>query len=278
MHILDGKKVADEIVSKLAHEVSSQNLKPRLDVIALGDDEASQSYIRQKEKAASAIGIEFVFHALPENTKATELISLIHALNSDPVVSGIIVQLPLPEHINAMAVIEAINPAKDVDGFHPINLGRLLIGEDCFASSTPAGIIELLKHYNILLDGKRVTIIGRSNIVGKPLSVFLMNLGATVTVCHSKTEHLNEFTKNADIIIAAVGHPGLVTAAMIKQGAVVIDAGWSRVNGKVVGDVLFDEVSQKASAITPVPGGVGPMTVATLMKHTVEAYKKHNNL
>ncbi len=278
MILLDGKKVADEILEKLKTEVAGFPGKPGLAVILVGNDAPSLAYVKQKGKVAEHVGVIFHLHHLSEKTDEVSLLALIHKLNQDPSVSGILVQLPLPSSIAQISVIEAIDPRKDVDGFHPLNLGRLLLGEPCLASATPAGIIELMNYYKIALKGKRVVIVGRSNIVGKPLSVFLMNHGATVTVCHRDTEDLAAFTKVGDIIIVAVGQPGLLKGDMVKEGAVVIDAGWGRVEGAVVGDVDFQSVSKKVSYITPVPGGVGPMTVAVLIRQTVEAYKQQHNL
>jgi len=276
--IIDGKKIANEVKASLQAEVEAlgkSGVKPGLAVILVGDDPASHVYVRNKEKACGDLGIYSEVHRLPGDTSERTLIEMIERLNADSSIHGILVQKPLPSHIDEKAVIGAIAVEKDVDGFHPISVGNLLIGDDGFVPCTPAGVIEMMRRYDITVDGKRVAVIGRSNIVGKPLAALLIRENATVTVCHSRTANLPEVTREADIVIAAVGRPEMVTAEYVKPGAVVIDVGVNRLeDGRLVGDVDFEGVKQVASAITPVPGGVGRMTIAMLMKNTVEAARR----
>lgn len=277
MEIIDGKQLAKNIRAELKKEV--ENLKktgiyPKLAVIMVGDDKASKVYVKTKSKACEEIGIEYEEFLLNENTTMKELLNLIYKLNEDNKVHGILLQSPLPEQLDINMAFKEIKTEKDVDGFNPINVGKLSLNQDCFVSCTPYGIIRMLEAYNIPLEGENAVIIGRSNIVGKPLMQCLLNKNATVTICHSKTKNIEETTKKADILIAALGKPNFVNSNMVKDGAVVIDVGINRVDeGKIVGDVNFEDVSKKASYITPVPGGVGPMTVAMLMNNVVKAAK-----
>ena len=286
--IIDGKKISAEIKEELKTEVAAyaeQGKKCALDVIQVGADPASSVYVRNKKKACAYIGIESLSYELPEETTEEELLALIQKLNDNPDVHGILCQLPLPKHICEDHVIQAIDPQKDVDGFHPQNVGALVVGKKGFVSCTPAGIIQLLKRSNIEIAGKHCVVIGRSNIVGKPMAMLMMQKAcpgdATVTVCHSRSKDLVKECQEADILIAAMGQPNFVTADMVKEGAVVIDVGTTRVPDatkksgfKLTGDVKFDEVAPKCSYITPVPGGVGPMTIVSLMKNTLLAGKK----
>jgi len=243
--------------------------------VLVGNDPASKIYVNNKKKACEALGIISSEYLLPEDTQEETLLQLIESLNSDNTVDGILVQLPLPRHLDEKKVIRAISPDKDVDAFHPVNVGKIMIGDYTFAPCTPAGIIELIERSGISIASKNCVVIGRSNIVGKPMSMLLLHKNATVTICHSKTENLEKIVRQADIVIAAVGRAKFVTADMVKDGAVIIDVGINRMdNGKLCGDVDFDEVAPKASYITPVPGGVGPMTIAMLMKNTVAAAKQ----
>ena len=245
----------------------------------MGEDPASKVYVANKEKACEAIGMASFKYALPENTTEAELLELINKLNNDAKVNGILCQLPLPRHLNEELIINSIVPEKDVDAFHPHNVGKIMIGNYDFLPCTPAGIMEMLKYENIDIEGKECVVIGRSNIVGKPMSMLLLHKNGTVTVCHSRTKNLKAVCRRADILVAAVGRANFVTADMVKEGAVVIDVGINRLdNGKLCGDVNFAEVEPKAAYITPVPGGVGPMTIATLMKNTLTAAKKQNNI
>lgn len=273
--IIDGKAIAAEIRSELAKQVAelaAQGKTPGLDVILVGEDPASKVYVRNKERTSKEIGINSTVHRLPEETTREELLGLIEKLNNDPTVHGILVQLPLPGHLDEEEVINTISPEKDVDGFHPINAGKLLIGDDdAFVACTPAGVLELVKRTGVPIQGKNVVVVGRSNIVGKPAAVLFLREHATVTVCHSRTQDLPAECRRADILIAAVGRPEMIKKEWIKPGAIVIDVGINRVDGKLVGDVDYEEVRQVAGAITPVPGGVGPMTIAMLLKATVEA-------
>ncbi|SFG41475.1 methylenetetrahydrofolate dehydrogenase (NADP+) / methenyltetrahydrofolate cyclohydrolase [Lachnospiraceae bacterium C7] len=275
--IIDGKKISQNIKDELKEEVArlkEQGTNCCLAVIQVGDDPASSVYVRNKKRACEYIGIESKSFELPETTTEEELLKLIDDLNNDDSVNGILCQLPLPKHIDEDKVIKGISPKKDVDGFHPQNVGALVIGEKGFVSCTPAGIIQLLKRSNIEIDGKNCVVIGRSNIVGKPMSLLMLRENATVTVCHSHTKNLKEITKQADILIVAIGKPKFVTEDFVKDGAVVIDVGIHRMeNKKLCGDVDYDKVVDKVSAITPVPGGVGPMTIAMLMHNCVEATK-----
>ena len=274
-NILNGKEVAERIKEELKGKVSelkNQGIFPSLAVIIVGDDPASRIYVDNKKKACEKLGIVSEEYALPDKTSEAELIELIERLNKDETVSGILVQLPVPEHINKNRVIETINPKKDVDAFHPVNVGKIMTGEYDFVPCTPAGIMELIKESGISPNGKECVVVGRSNIVGKPMAMLLLHENGTVTVCHSHTKNLSEKTKNADILVVAVGKPNFITADMVKEGAVVIDVGINRLEDKkLVGDVDFDGSKDVAFAVTPVPGGVGPMTVAMLMKNTVKA-------
>ena len=238
----------------------------------VGSDSASQIYVRNKSKACDYIGIKFEEHLLPEETKQEELLNLIEELNNKKEINGILLQSPIPRNLDINEAFRKISPEKDVDGFHPVNVGKLVLGQDTFISCTPFGIMKILEEYNIDIEGKNAVVIGRSNIVGKPMSQCLLNKNATVTICHSKTKNLAEITKNADILVAAIGKPCFVTEDMVKPGAIVIDVGINRMeDGKLKGDVDFETVNQKASYITPVPGGVGPMTIAMLMTNVVKA-------
>ena len=277
MEIIDGKELAKKIRGELKIEVDklrSKGIVPKLAVIMVGNDKASEVYVRNKSKACKEIGIEFDEFLLDSNIKQKDLINLIHNLNERKDVNGILLQSPIPEHLNIREAFDAIDYKKDVDGFNPINIGKLAIGEETFVSCTPSGVIKMLEEYNIQIEGKRAVIIGRSNIVGKPLIQCLLNKNATVTICHSRTKNIEEITTEADILIAALGKPKFVKENMVKENAVVIDVGINRnEDGKLVGDVDFENVSKKASYITPVPGGVGPMTVAMLMYNVVKAAK-----
>ena len=279
--IIDGKVVSSAIRNDLSEEISQfkseYNVTPGLAVIIVGDNPASLVYVRNKKKACEQVGINSYEIALPGDVSEEELLARIEILNADPSVHGILVQLPLPEHINEETVINAIDPKKDVDAFHPSNVGKIMIGNYTFLPCTPAGVIDLLDYYNIDISGKKCVIIGRSNIVGKPMAHLLLERNGTVTVCHSRTVDLAEETKKADILVVAIGKPEFVTADMVKPGAVVIDVGINRgADGKLLGDVEFSGVSEVASYITPVPGGVGPMTITTLLKNTLNAAKQLN--
>lgn len=273
--IIDGKAISTALKEELKGKVDAlkaQGVEPCLAVILVGEDPASTVYVNNKKKACEFIGIKSLSYELPESTTQDELLALIDKLNADDGVNGILVQLPLPKHIDEDAVIQAISPKKDVDGFHPQSVGALCIGQKGFVSCTPAGIIELLKRSNVEIEGKECVIIGRSNIVGKPMSLLMLRENATVTVCHSRTKNLKEVTKRADILIVAIGKPKMITAEYVKEGAVVIDVGIHRLEGKkLCGDVDFDTVAEHTSMITPVPGGVGPMTIAMLMKNCVDS-------
>ena len=278
--IIDGKAVAQSVresVKAQVEELKSKGISTTLAVIIVGDDPASKVYVNNKKKACAEVGIISEEYALPADTTQDELLCLIKMLNDRSDVNGILCQLPVPKHIDESAIINAINPAKDVDAFHRSNVGAIMLGEYNFLPCTPAGIMELIKHYNIDVKGKNCVIIGRSNIVGKPMAMLMLHSDATVTVCHSKTKNLKEVVKSADIVVAAVGRPRFVTADMVKEGAVVIDVGINRdENGKLCGDVDYESVMPLTSYITPVPGGVGPMTIATLMQNTVTASKLAN--
>ncbi|WP_107769629.1 bifunctional methylenetetrahydrofolate dehydrogenase/methenyltetrahydrofolate cyclohydrolase FolD [Campylobacter concisus] len=275
MKILDGKAVSlkvKESVKVRAEELKKFGVEPTLAVILVGEDKASQTYVRAKEKACNEYGIKSVAHRLSENTTQAELLALINVLNLDDSIHGILVQLPLPKHIDTNTVLATINPAKDVDGFHAVNVGKLVSGLDGFVPCTPLGVMEILKEYGIEVAGLNVVVIGRSNIVGKPMANLLLNASATVTITHSKTKNLKEICKNADLIVAAIGKPFFLKADMVKDDAVVVDVGINRLDdGRLVGDVDFDEVAPKCSYITPVPGGVGPMTIAMLLNNTILA-------
>ncbi len=275
---INGKAIADEIKKEAAAEAAAlkaQGVEPCLAVILVGNDSASQVYVNNKKKACEAVGIRSVSYTLDENAEESELLQLVDTLNLDSSVHGILVQLPLPEHMDETKVIVAISPEKDVDCFHPMNVGRLTSGLDGFLPCTPAGVIEILKRTGHDIAGKNCAIIGRSNLVGKPLALLMTRENATVTLCHSKTQNLAEVCRRADILVSAAGKAGLVTGDMVKDGAVVIDVGMNRnAEGKLCGDVVYDEAAEKASAVTPVPGGVGLMTVAMLMKNCIRAAKK----
>ena len=275
MKILDGKAVSlkvKESVKVRAEELKKFGVEPTLAVILVGEDKASQTYVRAKEKACNEYGIKSVAHRLSENTTQAELLALINVLNLDDSIHGILVQLPLPKHIDTNTILATIDPAKDVDGFHAVNVGKLVSGLDGFVPCTPLGVMEILKEYSIDVAGLNAVVIGRSNIVGKPMANLLLNASATVTVTHSKTKNLKEICKNADLIVAAIGKPFFLKADMVKDGAVVVDVGINRLDdGRLVGDVDFDGVAPKCSYITPVPGGVGPMTIAMLLNNTILA-------
>ena len=279
--IIDGKEIAKKVRLELKDEVEKlkkdDNIHPKLAVIMVGSDPASQIYVRNKSKACDEIGIEFEEFLLDENTTQKELLDLIDRLNENEKVNGILLQSPIPKNLDINEAFRRISPEKDVDGFNPVNVGKLTLGQKGFVSCTPFGVIKMLEEYNIDIEGKNAVVLGRSNIVGKPMSQCLLNKNATVTICHSKTKNINDITKNADIIVAAIGKKEFVKGDMVKEGAVVIDVGINRgEDGKLKGDVDFDEVSKKASYITPVPGGVGPMTIAMLMTNVVKAAKDQN--
>jgi methylenetetrahydrofolate dehydrogenase (NADP+)/methenyltetrahydrofolate cyclohydrolase len=273
--IIDGKKTSTEIKDELREQVAKLNKinsDVTLCVIQVGADPASTIYVNNKKKACEYIGIKSLSYELPEETTQDQLVELINELNVQPKVNGILVQLPLPKHIDEDKIIQTISPDKDVDGFHPQSVGRLSIGQKGFVSCTPAGIVELLKRYNIPIEGKECVIVGRSNIVGKPMAMLMLRENATVTVCHSRTKNLAEITKRADILIVAIGKAKFISKEYVKEGAVVIDVGMHRdENNKLCGDVDFDDLVDKVKAITPVPGGVGPMTIAMLMRNCVES-------
>ena len=279
--IIDGKIISASVKERVKAEVSAlkeKGITVGLAVIIVGEDPASKVYVSNKKKACENLGIISEEYALPESTTNEELLALIDELNSKPSINGILCQLPLPSHLDEKLIINSIDPEKDVDAFHPFNVGKIMIGDFDFLPCTPAGVMEMLKYENIEVEGKTCVVIGRSNIVGKPMNMLLLHQNGTVTVCHSKTKNLKEVCKNADILVAAVGRPKFVTEDMVKKGAVVIDVGINRVDGKLCGDVDFENVKNKVSAITPVPGGVGPMTIAMLMQNTLTAAKKQNNL
>lgn len=273
--IIDGKKISSEIkdeLKELAAKYKSEGKEVTLAVIQVGNDPASTVYVGNKKKACEYIGINSLAYELPEETTQKELLKLVDDLNERDDVNGILVQLPLPSHIDEDVIIKAISPKKDVDGFHPQSVGALSIGQNGYVSCTPAGVIQLLKRSGIEIEGKECVILGRSNIVGKPMALLMLRENATVTVCHSKTKNLKEVTSRADILIVAIGKPEYITKEYVKEGAVVIDVGiHRRENGKLCGDVLFEDVEPVASAITPVPGGVGPMTIAMLMNNCIQS-------
>ena len=286
MTLIDGKQTSAEIKAEIAQEVKQMTAAgkraPHLVAVLVGHDGGSETYVAHKIKSCEEVGFKSTLIRFEDNATEKELLDTVDKLNNDPDVDGFIVQLPLPKHIDEQKIIEAVSPKKDVDGFHPVNLGRLVAGLDTFVSATPSGIVDLLKRYKIETAGKHCVIIGRSNIVGRPLSILMSQKGidATVTVCHSRTENLKEIVRTADIIVAAIGKPGFVTADMVKEGAAIIDVGTTRVPStetksgwKLKGDVDFDNVAPKASFITPVPGGVGPMTICSLLKNTLKAGK-----
>ena len=280
--IIDGKELARNIRGEVKKEVDNlreKNVIPKLAVIMVGDNSASKVYVKNKSKACQECGVEFEEILLDANTSMETLLSIIDKLNERTDINGILLQSPIPKDLNIQEAFERISYKKDVDGFNPVNVGKLMIGEDTFISCTPYGIIKMLEAYNIEIEGKHAVIIGRSNIVGKPLAQCLLRNNATVTICHSKTRDISQITKTADILISAVGRVNMVTSEMVKEGAVVIDVGMNRNDdGKLVGDVDFENVKEKASYITPVPGGVGPMTIAMLMNNVVKATKIQYNL
>lgn len=280
--IIDGKELARSIRGEVKKEVDNlreKNVIPKLAVIMVGDNSASKVYVKNKSKACQECGVEFEEILLDANTRMETLLSIIDKLNERTDINGILLQSPIPKDLNIQEAFERISYKKDVDGFNPVNVGKLMIGEDTFISCTPYGIIKMLEAYNIEIEGKHAVIIGRSNIVGKPLAQCLLRNNATVTICHSKTRDISQITKTADILISAVGRVNMVTSEMVKEGAVVIDVGMNRNDdGKLVGDVDFENVKEKASYITPVPGGVGPMTIAMLMNNVVKATKIQYNL
>ncbi len=277
MTILNGKKLSEKIkleVKKEAENLKKEGITPGLAVILVGEDPASQVYVKMKAKSCKDSGIYSVVHEFPETISQEELLDTIKRINKNPNIHGLLIQLPLPKHIDPTIVLEAVAPEKDVDGFHPYNVGRLVAGLDSFAPCTPLGVMEMFKEYNIDVKGLDACVVGASNIVGKPMQALLLNEFATVDICHIHTKDLAAHTKRADIVIVGVGKPNLITADMIKEGAIVVDIGINRLdNGKLVGDVDFENVSKKTSFITPVPGGVGPMTIAMLLKNTIKAAK-----
>ncbi|MBQ5763790.1 MAG: bifunctional methylenetetrahydrofolate dehydrogenase/methenyltetrahydrofolate cyclohydrolase FolD, partial [Ruminococcus sp.] len=281
MQIIDGKKVSAEVKERVRQQTlqlkNDYNITPGLAVVIVGDDPASRVYVNNKKKACEVVGFKSEEYALPAKTTQEELLDLVKTLNTKEDINGILVQLPLPKHLDDKAVIEAIDPKKDVDAFHAVNVGKIMLGEYDFLPCTPAGVMEMLHSYDIPVEGKECVVIGRSNIVGKPMGMLLLHENGTVTICHSRTKNLAEVCRRADILVAAVGIPKFVKADMVKEGAVVIDVGMDRdENGKLCGDVDFENVKDKCSFITPVPGGVGPMTISTLMKNTLKACKLQN--
>lgn len=275
---IDGKAIGQEIRNELKEEVASlvaQGVQPGLAVILVGENPASETYVKNKEKSSKEAGMKSVLTKLPETVSEEDLLAEVEKLNQDDTIDGILVQLPLPKHIDENKVIRAISPEKDVDGFHPMNVGKMLIGQETFLPCTPYGIMQLLERSNVDIAGKHAVIIGRSNIVGKPMGQLLLQKDATVTYCHSRTKDLKKFTQQADILIVAIGIAKFITGDYIKEGAVVIDVGMNRdENGKLCGDVDYESAEKQASAITPVPGGVGPMTITMLLKNTVESAEK----
>ena len=280
--IIDGKELAKKIRANLkieCEELKNKQINPKLAVIMVGDDLASKVYVRNKSKACEDVGIEYKEYLLSSTTTQKELIELIEKLNQDKTINGILLQSPIPANLDINEAFRTISPQKDVDGFNPVNVGKLVLNQDTFLSCTPYGIMKMFEKYNIDLTGKNVVILGRSNIVGKPLMHCCLNKNATVTVCHSKTQNLAQKAKEADILISAIGKAQFVTADMVKENAVVIDVGINRLeNGKITGDVDFENVKEKASYITPVPGGVGPMTIAMLMNNVIKATKRQNGM
>jgi methylenetetrahydrofolate dehydrogenase (NADP+)/methenyltetrahydrofolate cyclohydrolase len=271
--ILDGKKCSDMRLELLKEQIDESGLRPHLATVIVGSDPASQMYVRMKHRACERVGIGSVGIELPEDTTTAKVLEKVRQLNADPEIDGILVQLPLPKQVDAERVIEAISPLKDVDGYHPENMGLLFSGKPRFSSCTPTGIMTLLREYKVPVAGAHAVIAGRSIDVGRPMAALLLNADATVTICHSKTKNIAEELKRADILVSAIGKAHFIQPAMVKPGAVVIDVGINQLNGKLVGDVDFDAVKDIASAITPVPGGVGPMTIATLMENTFRAAK-----
>lgn len=282
-NIIDGKAVSQSVKDRIKEEVAELKVKhgvvPGLAVIIVGDNPASRIYVNNKKKACEYVGFDSYEYALPEETTEAELLELIKKLNSDEKVDGILCQLPLPKHIDENVIIDNIAPNKDVDAFHPVNVGKIMIGDYSFLPCTPAGVMELIASTGVDIKGKECVVVGRSNIVGKPMSMLLLHKSGTVTICHSKTKDLKAECKRADILVAAVGVPNLITGDMVKEGAVVIDVGMNRLdNGKLCGDVEFESASKAAGYITPVPGGVGPMTIAMLMQNTLTAAKVNRNI
>lgn len=274
--IIDGKELAKKIRNSLKEEVEKlkqEGINPKFAVILVGEDKASKIYVKNKTKACIELGIEFEEILLEENIQMKELLEIIENLNNREDIHGILLQSPIPSHLDINEAFRRIKPEKDVDGFNPINVGKLSLNQDCFVSCTPFGIIKMLENYNIEIEGKRAVVVGRSNIVGKPISMCLLNKNATVTVCHSKTKDLKEVTKTADILVVALGKPKFITQDMVKENAVVIDVGINRTEDGIVGDVDFENIKEKTSYITPVPGGVGPMTIAMLMNNVIKAAK-----
>lgn len=279
MTLIDGKKVAERCKKNIEERIKRLNRTPGFAVIRIGEDEASKIYVRLKHKMSEELGINFTEYHLEENITQEDLISLIRKLNSDDEVDGILLQSPVPYHLNILEAFQTIAPEKDVDGFSPINVGKLVQRQECFAACTPTGVMTMLKEYNIPIEGKHAVVIGRSNIVGRPMAELLLNANATVTICHSKTQNLADIVKTADILVVAIGKPKFITADMIKEGAVIVDVGINRIpdSKKIVGDVDFENVKEKCSYITPVPGGVGPMTIMTLMDNVVTACERREN-
>lgn len=277
--LIDGKALAQQVRDRLAREsaelFAQKSIKPGLATILVGDDPASHVYVRNKQKACELAGIYVDDHKLPARTTQVELLTLIEQKNADPKIHGILVQLPLPKHIDSKVILEAVSPLKDADGFHPYNFGRLVEGHPVFEACTPKGVIKMIESNGITIEGKRAVVLGRSNIVGKPLALMLLQRNATVTICHSKTKDLPAVCREADLLLVAIGKAKFVTTDMVREGAVVIDVGMNKTSeGKLCGDVDFDAVSQKAGWISPVPGGVGPMTIAMLLENTVESAKR----
>lgn len=277
-HIIDGKKISDLIRSEMIEEAAAlkqQGIVPGLAVVLVGDDPASKVYVGSKEKACQQLGFYSEVHRLPADTSEADLLALIDRLNNQQSINGILVQLPLPKHINEKAVIDSIRVDKDVDGFHPESVGNLVIGDDSLLPCTPAGVIELIKRSGVDISGKHAVVIGRSNIVGKPVAMLLLRENATVTICHSKTANMEELCNQADILVVAIGKPKAITSKFVKPGAIVIDVGINRLSdGKLAGDVDYDDCLETAGYITPVPGGVGPMTITMLMKNTITSAKR----
>jgi len=279
MQLIDGKSLSKKVQSSVQAEVEKlkqeKNIVPGLAVIIVGDDPASHAYVSMKEKACKAVGFYSIAHKMPDTISQDEIIQIITMMNNNPHIHGILVQLPLPPHIDTNKILEVIDPKKDVDGFHAYNVGRMVTNLDSFVACTPLGVMQMFEEYNIELQGKDVVVIGASNIVGKPMASLLLNANATVTVTHIYTKDLASYTRNADIVIVGVGKPNLITTDMVKDGAIIIDIGINRLDsGKLVGDVDFENVSPKCSYITPVPGGVGPMTIAMLLSNTLKATKQ----
>lgn len=278
MQLIDGKKLANKVQSIVTNEVdvlkSEKNITPGLAVILVGDNPASQAYVKMKAKACKEVGFYSIVHEMPSSITQDEIIATIEMMNNNPRIDGILVQLPLPKHIDTTKILEVVDPKKDVDGFHPYNVGRMVTGLDSFVACTPLGVMEMFKEYNIELQGKDICVVGASNIVGKPMANLLVNANATVTTTHIYTRDLASHTSKADIVIVGAGVPNLIKKDMVKDGAIVIDIGINKLDsGKLVGDVSFDEVAPKCSYITPVPGGVGPMTIAMLLANTLKSAK-----